>query len=101
MKSTVKPAIPPGAAMSLVVWGLAQGHDDNCSNEALKGAYRLSISGTRPATPAAKRNSQLRSRHHRATHRRGDPDIRPWGQFHASYLGNAQSRFHNAAATIL
>ena len=87
--------------MSLVVWGLAQGHDDNCGNEALKGVYSLSISGTRPATPAAKRNSQLRSRHHRATHRRGDPDIRPWGQFHASYLGNAQSRFHNAAAAIL
>jgi hypothetical protein len=37
--------------MSPVVLGLAQGHDDNCSNETLRGVYGLSISGTRPAPP--------------------------------------------------
>jgi hypothetical protein len=51
MKSTLKPAILAGAAMSPVVWGLAQGHNDNCSNETLKGVYGLSISGTRPGPP--------------------------------------------------
>ena len=51
MKSTLKPPILTGAALSLVVWGLAQGHDDNCSNDTLKGVYGLSISGTRPAPP--------------------------------------------------